>query len=1208
MASSETIDRIAFEISGNADEATKSINKLSTSLRSLQTNISSISSLKSVTSTLRSLTSATKGLDLSALGNARISAANVRNLKNLFSAINNIPRGAGQKLSTIAEGMERLGNAKTISAAKVNSLAKLAPALKQMESANLGSLASQFAEMSSALAPLIPQITQLGASTSQFASAARSVNNVSKRTSSSASGLTKELGLSARSFQVFSLVTNTLNPISLINKITMLKVALAGVVSFLGKYVTATNAFIENQNLFQAAMGSSTQAATEFGMKAQSLLGIDFNDFMRNQGVFQTLATGMGVTANKADVMSQQLTQLGYDISSFYNIPVEDAMLKLQSGLAGELEPLRRIGWDLSVARMNAELAAKGIDANANSMTQAEKVALRYEMIMNQVTITHGDMARTIMAPANSIRVFQAQCAIAARSIGNLLIPALSAIIPYAIGVVKALTWCAQAIARLFGINADFNIDYSSIDTSGIATGLSAGADAADDAADAVGGLGKATDKARKKAEEYKNTVMGFDELNKLNDVNEDTSSGAGGGGGAGGGLGDLGLDNLPVYDFFEGLAQDFGKLTDEMGKKMADVLKVLIPVVAGIGAGFKAWSVIKALKEVGMLKNLTGVKLLKAVVGVSIAFAGFVSLIIQAGDAMSNGLDIGNLAGMLGSVAVMVAGLSLAFGSLYAAGGAAIGGLVVFIVSLRDATLNGVNSINAAGTVVGGVITGLAVGAGLAILGLTGPIGIVVGAVVGLGAAFTALTITKAMEDCCKAVDALGDASEETKERFGTSVESMEDMTKSLREHEFGKDIIDDGDVEWVAEKSKDIHETILNNLDSKRNQELEDMDSLAGVLSEEKINEIKGKINTFYDELVVKENSANEEIYQIYKNAADNHVALTQDEVDRIGELSNQRKDTLIQVSSETQTEVNRINELMNQNNEALALESASKVLQNAISDRDNAIKIANEKYDKVVASADKLKEAGLITDEEYSAMTQAAKTNKDDTIQAANETYEKVKKSTEEGLGETSKKIDTKTGLIKSNWTQFCEGMQVITSGMGQGIKDTFTDMGNSLSNIFQNCTNAIGSTFGWMGDRIKGAVNSVIRSLNTLSIEIPDWVPEFGGRKWGINLPYLASGGFVNSGQLFVAREAGPELVGKMGNRTTVANNEQIIAGIQRGVTQAILNVMPMVGETNQSNNNDTILIIKVGNEELARAVAKGSADLAKRGVKLAFSGV
>lgn len=150
-------------------------------------------------------------------------------------------------------------------------------------------------------------------------------------------------------------------------------------------------------------------------------MGIDPGAWMRNQGVFNTIISGFGVASDQAYLMSKNLTQLGYDLSSFFNISYEDAFQKLQSGISGELEPLRRLGYDLSVARLQQEALNLGIEKSVMEMTQAEKSQLRYYAIMTQVTVAQGDMARTLNAPANQLRVLQAQVTQCARALGNIL-------------------------------------------------------------------------------------------------------------------------------------------------------------------------------------------------------------------------------------------------------------------------------------------------------------------------------------------------------------------------------------------------------------------------------------------------------------------------------------------------------------------------------------------------------------------------------------------------------------------------------------------------------------------------------------------------------------------------------------------------------------------------------------------------------------------
>lgn len=325
--------------------------------------------------------------------------------------------------------------------------------------------------------------------------------------------------------------------------------------SELSKAITESNDYQEDLNLFTASMGQYAKEAQEYAENVGEVMGIDPAKWMRNQGVFNTLLTGFGSVSDRAYLMSKNLTQLGYDISSFFNISVEDAMQKLQSGISGELEPLRRLGYDLSQAKLEQTALTLGIEKSVSAMTQAEKAELRYYAIMTQVTTAQGDMARSLEAPANQLRIFQAQLTQASRAIGNIFIPLLQKILPVAIAVLRVVRELADAIAKLFGFKLT-EIDYSGVGN------LASGAE------DAASGLDDATSAAKA----LKKSVMGFDELNILNG---NTSSGSGSAGAPSGGGFDF---ELPEYDF---LGDAVSKQIDDITQKLKGILKMAVDIAA---------------------------------------------------------------------------------------------------------------------------------------------------------------------------------------------------------------------------------------------------------------------------------------------------------------------------------------------------------------------------------------------------------------------------------------------------------------------------------------------------------------------------------------------------------------------------------------------------------------------------------------------------
>lgn len=710
-----SIDSLSIEVSSNTDKAVTSltalVNKLGNVESKLGTTCPKLASFNRHINALNSALSRTNLSGLKDLSSVKVSSTVPKNLGGIADAVKRLPVGTLGTLQGISNALSGLKGV-SLSKSTVNNLRELPSVFKEYEKLNMSALASQIGDLNRKLGPLAINVSRLSASYKSLPTSMRSAGRAARTVATS----NKYLDESNKSLmQSNTKLSSSFNNAS--GHMTMWsRSAATGLLSFAGfsGFFDATignvNSYIENMNLFEASMGKFTQSATEYGMKVQDALGIDFGEWARNQGVFQTLMTGMGETADRAAVMSQQMTQLGYDIASFYNLDVDTAMLKIQSGIAGELEPLRRLGWDLSNARMQLEATKLGIDKSVQSMTQAEKVGLRYHLIMTQVTQTHGDMARTIMSPANQLRVLKSQITLTARAIGNLFIPILNAVLPYAIAFAKAIRICAEAVASFFGLDIKFEVDYSTLDTSGISTG------GTDDLADSLDNASKKAKKAKKSVQDYKNTVMGFDELNKLNDTPE-TNSGSGSGSSgadAGGGAGfELPLE---TYDFLAGLKDNLSAMTDEMAQNMVK----LLPYIGAVASGLAAWKIGSALGKSG-----------KVLAGIVFGVAGAVQFAISAFDAWNNGVDFDNLFTMLGGLAMAIGGVALVFGPVAAALTAIVGGIAMVIIGFHDFLANGPTPENTA-LVVAGI---LAIGAALSFI-IGGPIALIVAAVVAAVAA----------------------------------------------------------------------------------------------------------------------------------------------------------------------------------------------------------------------------------------------------------------------------------------------------------------------------------------------------------------------------------------------------------------------------------------------------------------------------------------
>lgn len=285
--------------------------------------------------------------------------------------------------------------------------------------------------------------------------------------------------------------------------------------------------------------GVSELAAKQYAGRLMSMFnssGFDVSEGMRNS----------------AAKMTTDLIERAGDIASFYDMNVDEAMTKIQAGLAGMNRPLRSIGINMSVANLEAFALSKGINTSWKEMDQATQMALRYEYILNASQYAMGDFARTSQTYANQIRLLQLNFQSLSATIGQGLISAIA----------PAISWLNALIRRLI---TAANVFRSFMFTLfGKALGASKGvanemAGYLDDSADAMGDLGSgaggASDglgSAGKAAKELKKqlTVLPFDELNQLAKDTESAGSGGSGGGGGGGGVGGLGgLDSLGLED-----------------------------------------------------------------------------------------------------------------------------------------------------------------------------------------------------------------------------------------------------------------------------------------------------------------------------------------------------------------------------------------------------------------------------------------------------------------------------------------------------------------------------------------------------------------------------------------------------------------------------------------------------------------------------------
>ena len=746
--------------------------------------------------------------------------------------------------------------------------------------------------------------------------------------------------------------------------------------------------------------------------------------------------------------MSQNLTQLGYDLSSYANIPIEEAMLKLQSGISGELEPLRRLGYDLSQAKLQQTALNLGIKESVANMTQAEKAELRYYAIMTQVTTAQGDMARTLEAPANQLRILQAQLTQAARAIGNIFIPALNAILPYAIAVVQVIREIANALANLAGFKLT-EVDYSGVNSAAVGAGSLA--DNLDDAAGAA-----------KKLKQY---TAGFDELNVFA---PNTGSGSGAGAGGAGGFG----FDLPTYDFLGDAVQT---RIGEIKKMIEDTLAEITTIVSGF------------MLAVGAILVVTGVNI---PLGVGLMAAGAVGLAATVGlnwTAMSS-----ELASTLALITGVVGGFLLALGAIMAFSGANLP-LGIALMALGGASLvsaavinwhNSDRHLTDALTTLTGVLAGasLAVGAMLAFTGVA----------TGLGIALMAVGAVTLVSAAALNWNSIPDALASPLSRVGLLVSGA---TLAL-----GAILAFSGcmplGIALMAIGATSLVSVMALNWNG---------------LSDE-IQNVIAIITTVVSVAFLAIGAAlafsGANIPLGLALLAAGAVTMGTAIMPNWNDLSDNVQQKISMITTVVGGALLAVGAILALSGVALPL-GLGLMAAGALS----LGAVATLNWDFVVNSIKKV--------------------------------------------------VSVITGILSG--ALIVLGVLLCLSGAGVGLGLAVLAAGLSLSYAAWTLDdNPITRFVRQMANSIIGLVNGVIDAINDmfhiqfngLSVMGITLIPAFDIRLVDIpHIPFFEDGGFPNEGQLFIAREAGAEMVGAMGRRTVVANNDQIVEGISAGVSVA-----------------------------------------------------
>ena len=308
--------------------------------------------------------------------------------------------------------------------------------------------------------------------------------------------------------------------------------AIQGLVDFGRSAVDLGSQITEVENVVDVAFGSMSDKAYQFASTAKEQFGLSELAAKQYSGTMMAMMKSSGVAQDAASKMSISLAGLAGDIASFYNIDTDTAFQKIRSGISGEIEPLRQLGINLSVANMEAYALSRGITTSYNAMSQAEKVALRYNYLMSVTGDVQGDFARTSGTWANQVRLltlnFQSLSAVIGQGLIAGILPAIQALN----ALMSKLMQAANVFRNFMYVLMGKKLKGSQGGVSDIVSNLGGIETAGDDASS---GLDDATSSAKKLKKAL--SVLPFDQLNQLADNSNDSGTASKS---LGSGLGDL--------------------------------------------------------------------------------------------------------------------------------------------------------------------------------------------------------------------------------------------------------------------------------------------------------------------------------------------------------------------------------------------------------------------------------------------------------------------------------------------------------------------------------------------------------------------------------------------------------------------------------------------------------------------------------------------
>ncbi len=339
--------------------------------------------------------------------------------------------------------------------------------------------------------------------------------------------------------------------------------AMLALISFGKSCIDLGSDLAEVQNVVDVTFGDLNKQVNAFSRNAMTQFGLSELTAKKYMGTYGAMAKSFGIVEDAGYQMSAAITGLTGDVASFYNLSTDEAYTKLKSIFTGETESLKELGVVMTQTALDQYALNEGLGKTTAGMTEQEKVLLRYRFVMSSLADAQGDFARTSDSWANQTRVLALQFESLKATIGQGLINAFTPVIR----VINTILAKLQTLAAYFrAFTAAIFGDASGGDAmAGAASSMASAAGSSGDIADNMGSAAKA-------AKDMKNSLAAFDELNNI-------STGDGSGGGGGGGAG--GIGEIPDFGNWnwndDALVEQFKKQFSglyEIGEYIGEVLE----------------------------------------------------------------------------------------------------------------------------------------------------------------------------------------------------------------------------------------------------------------------------------------------------------------------------------------------------------------------------------------------------------------------------------------------------------------------------------------------------------------------------------------------------------------------------------------------------------------------------------------------------------